>query len=128
MVKAISQGIQISVEVHYQPEYSNPILLEFMHAYKINILNYNSFAVQLLRRHWYIVNSSCSKKEVEGEGVIGVQPIIQPNQQYEYVSGCNLTTEIGKMYGYYTMENLYNKSLFKVAIPPFNLVYPYKNN
>jgi ApaG protein len=128
MISQISQGIQISVEVFYQQDYSNPLLQEFMFAYKINIENQNNFPVQLLRRHWYIFDSNGSTKEVEGEGVIGVQPTIQPNESYQYVSGCNLKTEIGKMHGKYCMQNLYNKNEFEVLIPPFIMLYPYKSN
>ena len=117
MISKISEGIEVSVETFYQPDYSNPVSGEFMFAYRITIENHNSFAVKLHRRHWYIIDSNGTTREVEGEGVVGVQPVLQPAEKYQYVSGCNLRTEFGKMHGTYTMENLNNKATFEVNIP-----------
>jgi ApaG protein len=128
MVSKISEGVTISVETFYQPDYSNPETNEFMFAYRITIENNNTFPVQLLRRHWYIFDSDCNHREVEGEGVIGVQPQIAPGEKYQYVSGCNLRTEIGKMHGTYFMENLHSKKTFLVNIPAFEMVVPFKMN
>lgn len=128
MVSKISDGIEVSVETFYQPDYSNPIAGEYMFAYRITIENHNSFPVKLLRRHWYIIDSNSSTREVEGEGVVGVQPILQPAEKYQYVSGCNLRSEFGKMHGNYTMENLNNKSSFEVNIPVFEMIVPFKMN
>jgi ApaG protein len=128
MVSQISEGIKISVETYYQPDYSNPVNNEFMFAYKITIENNNAFPVKLLSRHWYIYDSNGSLREVEGEGVVGVQPQINPGQSYQYISGCNLRTEIGKMHGTYLMENITNKKTFTVAIPSFQMSTPFKLN
>ena len=128
MVSKISEGIKISVETYYQPDYSNPVNNEFMFAYKITIENNNVFAVRLLSRHWYIHDSNGSLREVEGEGVVGVQPQINPGQSYQYISGCNLRTEIGKMHGTYLMENIANKKTFTVVIPAFQMSTPFKLN
>jgi ApaG protein len=128
MVSQISEGIKISVETYYQPDYSNPVNSEFMFAYKITIENNNSFAVKLLSRHWYIYDSNGLVKEVEGEGVVGVQPQINPGEQYQYISGCNLRTEIGKMKGTYLMENITNKVNFTAIIPSFKMTTPFKLN
>ena len=97
-----------------------------MFAYRITIENHNSFPVKLMRRHWYIIDSNSSEREVEGEGVVGVQPVLQPGEKYQYVSGCNLRSELGKMHGTYTMENLNNKSIFEVNIPIFEMIVPFK--
>ncbi len=128
MVTKISHGIKISVDCFFQQDYSNVLLGEFTFAYRITIENHNSFAVKLLFRNWYIFDSNGSNKEVEGEGVVGVQPMILPNEKYTYVSGCNLKTEMGRMHGTYTMQNLQNKNKFQVNIPAFEMVYPFKNN
>ena len=128
MVSKISEGIKISVETYYQPDYSNPVNNEFMFAYKITIENNNLFSVKLLSRHWYINDSNGSLREVEGEGVVGVQPLINPGEQYQYISGCNLRTEIGKMHGTYLMENSNTKKSFAVSIPAFNMSTPFKLN
>ena len=128
MISKISEGITISVETYYQPEYSNPVNTEFMFAYRITIENNNAFPVKLLRRHWHIYDSNGSLREVEGEGVVGVQPQINPGDSYQYVSGCNLRSEIGKMYGTYLMENVNIKKSFDVTIPAFEMCAPFKLN
>ena len=128
MISKISEGITISVETYYQPEYSNPVNGEYMFAYRITIENNNLFAVKLLRRHWHIYDSNGSLREVEGEGVVGVQPQINPGESYQYVSGCNLRSEIGKMYGTYQMENMNNQKQFDVVIPSFEMCAPFKLN
>ena len=128
MVSMISEGVEVSVETYYQQDYSNPMQSEYMFAYRIAIENHNSFPVKLHRRHWHIFDSSGSNREVEGEGVVGVQPTLQPGENYQYVSGCNLRTEIGRMNGTYQMENLHNKQMFTVNIPPYEMFVPFKNN
>ncbi len=128
MNSIISEGVQVSVETFYQPDYSNPLQSEFMFAYRINIENHNSFAIKLHRRNWQIFDSNGSHREVEGEGVVGEQPVIKPGESYQYVSGCNLRTEMGKMKGTYKMENLNSKQMFEVNIPSFEMIVPMKNN
>jgi ApaG protein len=128
MVSKISQGVEVSVELFYQQDYSNPLNQEYMFAYRVTIENHNTFSIQLLRRHWFIFDSNGEHKEVEGEGVIGLQPILKPSENYQYVSGCNLKTEMGKMHGTYLMENQNNKERFYVNIPSFDMIVPFKNN
>ena len=128
MISKISEGVTISVETFYQPEYSNPSSNEFMFAYRITIDNNNNFPVKLLRRHWHILDATGSKREVEGEGVIGVQPQINAGTNYQYISGCNLKTEMGKMYGTYLMENVNSNKRFNVQIPAFEMIVPFKMN
>ncbi|HJV20898.1 MAG TPA: Co2+/Mg2+ efflux protein ApaG [Sediminibacterium sp.] len=128
MTSKISEGIEITVETFYQADYSNPLKGEFMFAYRITIENHNKFTVKLLRRHWYIFDSNAENREVEGEGVVGVQPVLLPGENYQYVSGCNLKTEMGRMYGSYQMENENTRQLFSVNIPSFDLIAPSKLN
>jgi ApaG protein len=101
---------------------------EFLFAYSIAIENHNSFPIKLHSRHWHIFDSNGTYREVEGEGVIGLQPVIEAGERYQYVSGCNLRTEMGKMHGTYRMENLNNKQMFDVNIPAFEMIVPLKNN
>lgn len=122
MEKATTRGVKVSVESFYQPDYSNPSVNEFMFAYRINITNEGEHAIKLLRRHWFIVDSYAVTREVEGEGVVGQQPVIAPGETYEYISGCNLNTDIGKMYGTYLMQRLSDGKMFFVNIPVFKLV------
>jgi ApaG protein len=128
MTSMISEGIKVSVETSYQPDFSNPLQSEFVFSYHITIENHNVFPVKLHRRHWYIFDSDATFREVEGEGVVGVQPTILPGKSYEYTSSCNLNSEIGKMNGHYEMENLFNKKFFFVDIPAFEMIVPFKGN
>lgn len=128
MNSLISAGILVSVEVFYQPEYSNPMQNEYMFAYRITLENYNAFSVKLLRRNWYIFDSNGTYRQVEGEGVVGVQPILEAGENYQYTSGCNLRSDMGKMKGTYQMENLHNRQLFSVIIPEFEMIIPSKAN
>lgn len=128
MVSKLTEGVKVSVESFYQPDYSNPVNGEYMFAYRVTIENSNGFPVKLLRRHWFIFDSNASHREVEGEGVVGVQPQINAGEQYQYISGCNLKTELGKMYGTYLMEDIATKKQFSVNIPVFEMVVPFKMN
>ena len=128
MNSIISEGVQVSVDTFYQPDYSNPLQSEFMFAYRITLENHNSFPIKLHRRNWQIFDSNGTHREVEGEGVVGVQPVLKPGESYQYVSGCNLRTEMGKMKGTYQMENLNNKRMFEVDIPAFEMIVPMKYN
>lgn len=128
MNTSITQDIKVSVETMYQAMYSKPLDNEYIHAYRVTIENLSGETVQLLRRHWYIWDSNGIIREVEGEGVIGEQPVLNPADVHQYVSGCPLKTDIGKMYGTYTMQRSSDGTLFKVNIPSFNLIPPFKNN
>ncbi|MBK8352274.1 MAG: Co2+/Mg2+ efflux protein ApaG [Saprospirales bacterium] len=128
MTSLISHKIKVSVETFYQSDYSYPMSQHFMFAYRIIITNNSKDTVQLLRRHWFIVDALGQKREVEGEGVVGEQPVLQAGESYEYISGCDLKTDIGKMYGSYLMVNLFDGKLFQVEIPEFFMTAPLKMN
>ena len=128
MVTKITEGVKISVETFYQEEYSQPMNNEFMFAYRITIENGSENTIKLLRRHWYIFDSCGITREVEGEGVVGLQPVIEPGKSHQYVSGSHLKTELGKMYGTYLMERQIDGKRFKVNIPEFQLIAPFKLN
>jgi len=128
MVQQVTEGVSVTVETFYQPAQSNPLNSDYLFAYRIVIENLGSMPVKLLSRHWHIVDSNGSYREVEGEGVVGQQPIIEPGSNYQYTSAANLKSDMGKMYGTYQMENLYNKRLIVVSIPEFQLIAPFKLN
>lgn len=128
MVKQITKGIRVSVETFYQPDHSNPVHFEFLFVYKITIENLTSFPVHLLSRKWIITESNGLQRIVEGEGVVGKQPIIHPGESYQYVSASNIKTDIGRMKGYYTMRNLHTEENLIITIPDFQLIAPFKLN
>ena len=128
MVQLVTEGVNIMVETFYQPAQSNPLNAEYLFAYRITIENLTIYPVRLLSRHWHILDSNGTHREVEGEGVVGEQPVINPGDSYQYTSGANLHSEIGKMYGTYQMENIFNKKKLTITIPEFKLIVPAKLN
>jgi len=128
MITDITKGVRVSVETEFQPEYSNPGQHHFVFTYRIIIENKSDKTIQLISRHWKIIDSTYPQREVEGDGVVGKQPILEPGQIHQYVSGCNLRSGIGKMVGYYTMEKIMDGHKFRVNIPQFTMVVPYKLN
>lgn len=128
MVQKVTHDVNIVVETFYQAAQSRPLQSEYLFAYRITIENLGAVPVKLLRRHWHIIDSNGDVREVEGEGVVGQQPTIEPGENYQYISSCNLSSDVGKMYGTYTMEDLFTKKLLVVTIPEFQLIAPFKNN
>jgi len=128
MVTAITNGIKISVETVYQDDYSNPASEHFTFAYRIHIENLSDDTIQLKRRQWFIFDSNGTQREVEGEGVVGQQPVLQPGEGHAYVSGCQLSTDMGSMSGNYLMQRLIDHTEFTVEIPEFELIVPYRLN
>jgi ApaG protein len=128
MVVLITSGIKITVKCAFQADVSNPMKNSFLFGYFISIENTNSFAVQLLRRHWRIFDSNGTLSVVDGEGIVGLQPIIEPGGSHEYNSWCSLTTEIGTMEGHYEFIRVFDKEFLKAKIPKFHLIAPFKNN
>jgi|UniRef100_UPI004047D88B ApaG protein len=122
MVSAITQGIHVSVETTYQPDFSNPQQHHYVFTYKVHIENKSMHTVQLLRRRWEIFDATETRKIVEGEGVVGQQPILEPGEYHTYVSGCNLKSGMGKMKGTFTLEKLMNGKFLEVVIPEFQLI------
>ena len=128
MLSTTTQGVTVSVTTNYLPDYSSPAQEHFVFAYRIDIRNDSAFTVKLLRRHWYIHDAAGTAREVEGEGVVGRQPVLEPGQSHQYMSGCNLKSGVGKMRGTYLMERLGNGQEFSVNIPEFTLMVPYRLN
>jgi ApaG protein len=115
-----TQDILITVTPTYSHEHSHPAQSQYVFVYKVSILNQGSKPVQLLARHWIITDGSGHVEEVQGPGVIGVQPKIKPGQSHEYESFCPLATPVGNMRGTYLMTDETGHQ-FKVKIPLFFL-------
>lgn len=128
MITQVTSGIKVSVEVFYRPDQSNANESQHIFAYRITITNNSEYSIRLSRRNWFILDSNATNRQVEGEGVVGEKPIIGTGENYQYISGCNLESEIGKMHGSYLMERLIDGKQFNVRIPEFQLVVPYKLN
>lgn len=128
VVTAITEGIKVSVETSYQAEYSSPAQNHYVFTYKITIENNGEYTIKLLRRHWHIHDANNNTREVEGDGVVGQQPILEPGQKHQYISGCNLRSGYGKMFGTYLMEKIVDGKEFEVIIPEFSMTVPYLLN
>lgn len=128
MTSIVTYGIEISVQTRYYAPQSDPQRNRYFFVYEITITNKSEFTVQLLRRHWDITDALGEKRSVDGEGVIGETPILKPGSSFSYNSGCDFSTEIGKMSGYYIMKKQLDDTEFNVLIPEFLMVLPAKLN
>jgi len=117
---ATTENITVSVRPIYLDGQSDAMAHKFVFAYFVRVDNDGTEDVQLVRRHWFIRDSNGEVKEVEGEGVVGKQPVIAPGDAHEYSSFCILETFEGSMEGSYQMARS-NGERFNVLIPRFNL-------
>ena len=122
MTTLITHGIKVSVDTLFENDHSDSFAQKYVFTYFITIENTSDVAVRLMRRHWDIFDSCNKKYKVDGNGVIGEQPIIKSGSTHEYNSYCELSTDMGQMKGYYLMKNMNTKEEFKVLIPAFNLI------
>ncbi len=120
---AETHDVVVRVSVSYLPEQSEPDRGRWFWAYHVRIENEGAQTVQLLTRHWIITDGRGARHSVEGEGVVGEQPMIEPGGSFDYVSGCPLATPTGAMAGSYHMTAA-DGSNFDVEIPRFALIAP----
>ena len=118
-----TRQITVRVAVSFLPEQSEPGRGRWFWSYHIRIENDGPMAVQLMTRAWTIADGRGGKNQVAGEGVVGEQPVIEPGQSFDYVSGCPLSTPSGWMEGCYRMVGEGGGS-FLAAIPRFPLIAP----
>jgi ApaG protein len=128
MNTAISEGVRITVNTQYRPDLSRTEQGLYFFNYRIEIKNKNQFQIQLLHRDWYIFDSLNDANFVSGEGVIGEQPSLLPDEQFIYTSSVELNSEVGFMKGFYTFLNLGTEALFQVNVPTFQLITPPRLN
>ncbi|MCC3702619.1 Co2+/Mg2+ efflux protein ApaG [Rouxiella badensis] len=115
--------VVVQVQSVYIEAQSIPEEQRYVFAYTVTVRNLGRFSVQLVGRYWLITNSNGQKTEVQGEGVVGEQPVIAPGEEFHYTSGAILETPMGTMEGYYLMVDHQNQS-FNVDIPVFRLSLP----
>ncbi len=128
MMQEITQGICVSVQTFYNAELSNPGLNEYIYSYEISIDNLSDFPFVLRARHWEITDALGNTRTVDGEGVVGQQPMLDIGQGFEYSSAVGVKTDMGKMKGHYIIENLVTKKEMHITIPLFYLYPPFKMN
>lgn len=114
---------QVEVETAYIEEQSDPEQNRYVFSYTITIHNGGSVAAKLLSRHWIITDADGKIQEVEGEGVVGEQPHLEPGERFRYTSGTVLETPVGSMQGSYHM--IADDGVeFDASIAPFTLAIP----
>jgi ApaG protein len=113
----------ISVETAFLPEQSDEARDRYVFSYTITISNIGSIASQLISRHWVITDATGGVQEVRGLGVVGVQPLLQPGENFQYTSGCVLTSPVGTMQGSYQIV-AEDGTQFETLIPEFTLTMP----
>ena len=123
-----THGIKVSVRSRYHDDVSKPSLGRYIHSYEVSIENLSKYEVQLISRHWIIMDADASTREVTGDGVVGEQPYISPGATHQYTSWCPLETPMGKMSGTYTMIRTDTGSSFEVDIPTFKLIASFTRN
>ena len=116
----LTNGIRITVRPRYLADQSRPADRQFFFEYQVRIENVGRQASQLLTRHWFIHDSSGRDTEVEGEGVVGEQPVVAPGQVHEYQSFCVLQSGQGHMEGTYRFIGA-DGVTFDAEIPRFIL-------
>ena len=127
MYSKTTKKINITVKPYYLEDQSEPEDQHYVWAYKVTIDNQGNEKVQLVNRHWKIIDANGILQEVRGKGVVGEQPILEPGEEFEYTSGTPLKTTSGLMHGSYLMQN-FDGEEFEVKIPPFSLDIPDTNN
>ena len=116
-------NIRIKVTTNYLKEQSAPDENRYVFSYEINIKNLGNNSAKLISRQWIITDSNGNIQEVNGDGVVGQQPNINPGEEFTYTSGTIIKTPVGTMEGRYFMEDMNNKS-FEAPIAPFTLAVP----
>jgi ApaG protein len=116
-------AFSVSVKTEYLADQSDADEGKYAFAYHISITNTGTVAAQLISRHWVITDGNGLINEVRGLGVVGAQPLLQPNEQFQYSSGTLLNTSAGSMRGTYQIVAV-DGTQFEAIIEPFTLVVP----
>lgn len=116
-------GFVIQTQVNYLPDQSDEAGNRFVFSYTISINNLGATTAKLISRHWIITDAHNHVQEVRGQGVVGEQPLLKPNQSFEYTSGTVLATQVGTMRGSYQMQ-AEDGTQFDIEIPQFVLSVP----
>ena len=118
---APSPDITVTVQVQHVPSHSTP--QRHLFAYLITLENHGTDTWKLLSRHWNITSGDGRQFTVEGEGVVGEQPVLAPGARYTYNSFVTVDALPGRMEGHYVMGDAWGQSA-QVPIPPFRLDVP----
>jgi len=116
----VSYQFEVTVLPEYMDEHSAPDTSQYVFAYHITIRNIGSKGARLMQRHWVITDANAKVEEIQGDGVVGEQPMIKPGKEHAYSSFCVLDTPLGCMQGSYQMLGE-DGQRFNADIPVFTL-------
>jgi ApaG protein len=123
MSDTTTRGVRVQVKSAFVPERSAPQSNHYFFAYRVRISNVGEETVHLVSREWIITDADGNVEQVNGPGVVGEQPILEPGESFEYTSFCPLPTSIGSMHGSYQMVAASGER-FDAEIAPFSLAVP----
>ena len=124
MYSKTTNGVTVTVTPYFLDDQSSPQESHFVWAYQVNIKNSGNFSIKLNHRNWLIIDANGKVINVQGEGVVGEFPTIEPGESFEYTSGTPLKTNNGIMQGFYLVSQDNGENL-KIDIPAFSLDSPY---
>tara|TARA_B100000989_G_C19334434_1_gene382241 strand:+ start:303 stop:695 length:393 start_codon:yes stop_codon:yes gene_type:complete len=124
MYSKTTNGVIVTVKPYFLDDQSSPQESHYVWAYQVNILNNSDITIKLDHRNWIIIDANGKIVNVQGEGVVGEFPILEPGESFEYTSGTPLKTNNGMMQGFYLMSRENGEQL-KIDIPAFSLDSPY---
>ena len=120
----VTSGIRVRARPRFSLSDSDPEDGVYVFSYEIEMENEGDIRAQLLFRHWRIHDSIGDDTEVDGEGIVGMKPVLQPGESHTYQSFCVLRSPVGYMEGYYTFARP-DGQLFRVDVPRFELNGPF---
>ncbi len=122
--EAETSGIIVRVSPEFLDDESSPEENRYVWAYHVEIQNTGERTLKLQTRHWHIADCEGRVHNVEGEGVVGQTPTLEPGDTFEYSSGAPLSAPSGLMHGIYRLADENGETL-DVQIPAFTLDSPY---
>ncbi len=124
MYSKTTNGVTVTVRPYFLDDQSSPQENHYVWAYQVNIKNSSNNTMKLNHRNWLIIDANGKIINVQGEGVVGEFPTLEPGESFEYTSGTPLKTTNGIMQGFYLMSQN-NGDQLKIDIPVFSLDSPY---
>lgn len=102
---AVESGVRIRTYPVYIPGHSRPEENRFFSHIRSRLRTNDRRPFSCFRGHWIIINGDGESEEVNGPGVVGKTPTIQPGESFVYTSFCPLNTSWGTMEGSYAMRD-----------------------
>jgi ApaG protein len=117
-------GLRVTVDrVIYQPDARTPPDRPHCFVYFISIHNDTSLAVTIKARKWVVTNDRGEVTALEGDGVVGQFPTIEPGDKFTYNSYHLLDARRAVAEGSYLGVDAQGRKVL-ARIPKFRMVVP----